>query len=525
MDAIDDLDAAGRPVWPARRLRDTATRDPDGTALRWQDRSQTWAELDGRVDAGVAALAELDVGPGDRVAIVLGNVPAFVESWFAVLRRGAVAVPAAPALAADELRHVLEDSGAVAAVVAPDVAEALAPYRGRLPALRTVVAAGASSMAADARWGQLLDAVGEDPPDGLARDEQRDAADLAALVYTSGTTGRPRGAMLTNRNLTANQDQSLAARHRLEADDTVLLVLPLFHVYGLNVGLGPAVTVGATVVLEERFDPVATAQVVAGTGVTVVLGAPPMYVAWAQHPPRDQLADVRLCASGAAALPRQAADAFLRATGLAVREGYGLTEASPSVTSAGLSDDLRPGSVGLPLPGVELRLVEDGEDAAEGDPGEVWVRGPNVFAGYWQDDAATGRALTDDGWLRTGDVGVLDADGWLHLVDRRTDLVIVSGFNVYPREVERVLRTHPAVQDAAVVGVPHPQTGETVVAHVVRADGDQELSEAELDSWCAQRLARYKCPTSIRVADELPRTVTGKVRRTDLRLGVDQRTA
>jgi long-chain acyl-CoA synthetase len=181
-----------------------------------------------------------------------------------------------------------------------------------------------------------------------------------------------------------------------------------------------------------------------------------------------------------------------------------------------MTDEVRFGSVGLPLPGVELRLVEDGRDVVRGDPGEVWVRGPNVFAGYWQDPEASRRALTEDGWLRTGDVGIRDDDGWLRLVDRHTDLIIVSGFNVYPREVERVLHAHPGVADVAVVGVPHPQTGETVVAHVVRAAAD-ELSEAELDDWCRARLARYKCPTAINVVSDLPRTVTGKVRRTHLR--------
>lgn len=504
-------DAQERSVTPAGRLRATAAARPETVAVRWQDRRITYAQLDERVDAVTAALAGLGVGAGDRVAVVLGNVPAFVEAWYGILRLGAVAVPAAPALAADELRHVLEDSGAVVAVVSPAVAEAIAPFRGALPELHTLVVAGATAASADARWSELLADAGA-PVEG-----DRGPDDLAALVYTSGTTGRPRGAMLTNGNLTANQDQSLAGRHRLEPDDAVLLVLPLFHVYGLNVGLGPAVTVGATVVLQERFDPFGTAELIAEAGVTVVLGAPPMYVAWAQHLPEGALDGVRLCASGAAALPRAAAAVFRDATGLEIREGYGLTEAAPSVTSSALTEEVRFGSVGLPLPDVELRLVEDGEDVEPGDPGEVWVRGPNVFAGYWQDEEATARALTDGGWLRTGDVGLFDDDGWLRLVDRHTDLVIVSGFNVYPREVERVLRGHPGVADCAVVGAPHPQTGETVVAHVVRS-GDAELSGEELDDWCHARLARYKCPTAINMVAELPRTVTGKVRRTELRL-------
>ncbi len=505
-DATTTLDS------PAARLRITAARRADHPALRWQDRVVTYGELDARVDAGTAVLADLGVGPGDRVVVALGNAPAFVEAWYAVLRLGAVAVPAAHVLAPDELRHIVHDSGAVVAIVAPGVAEGLATNRGVLPALRTVVSAGGDASAADGRWSDLL-AEG-----GTPVENERGLDELAALVYTSGTTGRPRGAMLTNRNLVVNQDQSLAGRHRLEEDDVVLLVLPLFHVYGLNVGLGPAVTVGCTIVLQERFDAVTTADLIADTQVSVVLGAPPMYVAWGQHPPIGKLGSVRLCASGAAPLPRAAAETFVRTTGLTIREGYGLTEASPSVTSSALHDEVRMGSVGVPLPGVEVRLVDDGEDVEVGDPGEVWVRGENVFAGYWQDDEATARSLTEDGWLRTGDVGVWDEDGWLYLVDRHTDLIIVSGFNVYPREVERVLRQHPSVADVAVIGVPHPATGESIVAFVVR-DGDAELLEDELDTFCRAGLARYKCPSSIRVVAELPRTVTGKVRRADLRLG------
>lgn len=552
--------AAVRPPTPAGRLRASARARADATALVWQDQRISYAELDARVDAGVGALRALGVGPGQRVALVLPNTPAFVESWYAVLRLGAVAVPAAPALAPDELRHVLADSGACVAVVAADRAADVSSLRPRLPQLHGVVAASGTPAAgddADHVWSALVDwhlddepagatglptsdAAGLDAPDGHddprgpddseGRDTpegcdpagpvdhgDRDEPDrLAALVYTSGTTGRPRGAMLTTRNLVANQDQSLAGRLRLEPDDVVLAVLPLFHIYGLNVVLGPALTAGCAVVLQERFDVVLTAELVADRGVTVVPGAPAMYVAWAQHPPTADFGAVRLCASGAAPLPRAAAARFTDATGVPVHNGYGLTEAGPAVCSSAQDDQVRPGSVGRPLPGVELRLVVDGRDVEPGDPGEVWVRGDNVFAGYWKDEAATAAALTEDGWLRTGDVGALDEDGWLHLLDRRTDLILVSGFNVYPREVERVLRTHPAVADVAVVGRPDPTTGETPVAHVVPADGATVVTE-DLAAHCRTQLAAYKCPTSYVVADALPTTVTGKVRRTDLR--------
>jgi long-chain acyl-CoA synthetase len=498
----------------AARLRETATGDRDRVALRWQDRSLTYGELDARVDAAAGALQHLGVEPGDRVALVLGNVPAFVEAHFGALRAGATVVPLNTGLTADELHHALSDSGATVVVGMPAVADVLLDLREAIATLEHVVVAGgdAAIEIVAPRWRDLLD---EERP---CTDVERRPDELAALVYTSGTTGRPRGAMLTRRNLAANQDQSLAGRFRIEASDTVLLVLPLFHIYALNVGLGTCVRVGATMVLVERFDPVGSLADIERCGVTIVLGAPPMYVAWLNVPgDADAMASVRLAVSGAAPLPRPVLDRFRDRFGITIEEGYGLTEAAPSVTSNSTAPEPRAGTVGMPLPGVELRLVgDDGEDVTPGDPGEVWVRGENVFQGYWNDDEASRAALTPDGWLRTGDVGVFDDDGYLRLVDRKQDLIIVSGFNVYPREVERVLYQHDAVAECAVVGVPHPYTGEAVKAFVVPREG-AEISEDDVAAFCRSLLARYKCPGSVEVVDELPHTATGKVRRGALR--------
>ncbi len=244
-----------------------------------------------------------------------------------------------------------------------------------------------------------------------------------------------------------------------------------------------------------------------------------MYIAWLNVPDADPSAmrTVRLAVSGAAPLPPQVLERFADTFGPTIEEGYGLTEAAPSVTSNSMAPAPRAGTVGMPLPGIELRLVDrQGADADPGDPGEVWVRGPNVFQGYWNDPEATAEALTGDGWLRTGDIGVLDDAGYLRLVDRRKDLIIVSGFNVYPREVERVLYQHDAIAECAVVGVPHPYTGEAVKAFVVPRDG-AEISEDDVTAFCRTLLARYKCPESVEVVDELPHTATGKVRRGELR--------
>jgi long-chain acyl-CoA synthetase len=509
--AQDEAPLAGIPD-VAARLRLTAERYPERPALVCGDETWTYGQLHERVDRATAALQELDVAPGDRVALVLGNTPTFVEAYAATLRAGAAFVPLLPGLAPDELRHALADSGARVAIVGPERAADLAALADELPDVEHLLAVDAPDTGLD-DWRDRVERAGT--PDRVARD----ADDLAALVYTSGTTGRPRGAVLTRGNLSANQTQSLAGRFEVGPDDTVLLVLPLAHIYALNVGLGACMAVGACMLLVERFDPGETLEAMADHGVTVVLGAPPMYIAWLESGLLGDvdLSSVRLAVSGAAPLPVQVLSRFEEATGIAIEEGYGLTEAAPSVTSNSMAPRSRPGSVGLPLPGIELRLVDDdGRDVEPGDPGEVWVRGPNVFQGYYGDPEATAEALTADGWLKTGDVGSRDGDGFLYLVDRLRDLIIVNGFNVYPREVERVLLTDETVSQAAVVGEPHPLTGETVVAHVVPRPG-AEVDPDALIARCRTQLARYKAPTRVVVVDRLPHTATGKLRRGMLR--------
>lgn len=496
------------------RMREVAAATPDRPALVWQDRVVTYGELNGRVDAAAVSLQELGLGVGSVVAIQLGNVPAFVEAYHAILRIGAVAVPLSTALAPDEIAHALADSGAVLFIVSSAIVHSMVDVALELD-VPVVVAGTDAPVHGTTAWSTLLDAEGFPTAPAVGND------DLAALVYTSGTTGRPRGAMLTRGNLRANQDQSLTGRFRVTTDDVVLLVLPLSHIYSLNVGLGACLRVGATVVLQERFDPITTLDVITRRGVTILLGAPPMYVAWTTMPslPEHAFASVRHAISGAAPLAVAVLEAFRDRTGLTIEEGYGLTEASPSVASNTMAPEPRPGTVGVALSGIELRVVEiEGgdrpSDVTIGDPGEVWVRGPNVFKGYHNDPEATAATLTSDGWLRTGDIGIMDADGYLRLVDRNQDLVIVSGFNVYPREVERVLNMHDEVVQSAVIGVPHPYTGEAVKAFVV-ADGD--VTEDDLATFCTSHLARYKCPEVYEFVTALPHTASGKLRRIELR--------
>lgn len=476
-------------------------------ALVSRDRTTTYGELRQQVAALRTGLAGLGVEPGDRVALLVPNTWFFVVSYLAALGAGAVVVPLNPAGAPAETERELAETGARVVIAGPAAREALAGVAvERLLAPEGAGIDGAEPLEA------LFAAGAEGPPVPVV---ERDPADLAVLMFTAGTSGPPRAAMLTHGNLLANIEQCERIEDRaVRPDDVLLGVLPLFHIFGLNVVLGQALHAGASVVLLERFDPVESLEAIRRHRVTLVAGAPPMYVAWATMPgaDRDAMRSVRFAASGAARLPEEVAAAFTERFGVPVWEGYGLTEAGPVVTTS-VGQAPRPGSVGVPVPGVEVRLVDDdGEDVEAGDPGEIWVRGPNVFVGYWQDPEATARVLTPDGWLRTGDVAVADADGWLHLVDRRTDIVIVSGFNVYPAEVEEVLLAHPRIADAAVVGEPDPYTGEAVKAFVVPEAGTH-LDEDEVIAHCASRLARYKCPTRVVFVDALPRNAAGKTLR------------
>ncbi len=345
--------------------------------------------------------------------------------------------------------------------------------------------------------------------------------DLAALMFTAGTAGAPRAAMLTHGNLLANLDQ--VQRHpgrALQASDRALGVLPLCHIFGLNAVLGGALYVGASVLLLDRFDAAGTLELIAEHHVTILVGAPHLFAALAAAPgggDDDALATVRFAFSGAAPLSPEIAHAWQKRFGLPLRQGYGLTEAAPVVTTAVMDEPARPSSIGIPLPGVEVRLIDDeGDDALAGDPGEIWVRGPNVFPGYWQDPDATAAALSADGWLRTGDIAVVGDDGELAIVDRAKDLIIVSGFNVYPAEVEDVIAEHPGVAEVAVIGDPDASKGEVVHAFVVPRQGESPTA-ADLIGWCRVRLARYKCPSEITIVPSLPHGVAGKLLRRSLR--------
>ena len=477
----------------------------------------------GRLRAEIAAVRAVLVGlgleAGDRVAILCGTNTRFVQAWYGVVGAGMVAVPLNPQAPAAELQRELSVVNARAVIAGPAGVAALETLDfSEVPSLEhSLVPTGSVLQGAidlDAALAATTDAAfnQESVPIADRGDEQ-----LATLLFTSGTAGSPKAAMLTHKNLVSNIRQVLARPEQVaRPDDVTVCVVPLFHVLGLNSILNLSLWVGATVVLVERFDPVSMLELLVEERVSTLAGPPTMWSAltYLEGVEEGAFSQIRLAVSGAAAIPDRVVTEAQSRFGLRIYEGYGLTEASPTVTLA-TGTDAPIGSIGRPIPGVEVRLVDNGDDVYVGDPGEVLVRGPNVFRGYLGDPVATARVIDEAGWLHTGDIAVVDDDGYLYLVDRAKDLVIVSGFNVFPAEVERVLVTHPAVREAGVVGIPHPYSGETVKAFVVAEDGHM-AEEDDLVAWCAKELARYKCPTKIDFVDEIPRGMGGKVLRREL---------
>jgi long-chain acyl-CoA synthetase len=484
----------------------------DAPALVSRGRTTDFGTLREQVAAVRGGLVGLGLEPGERLAILAGNNWYFVVSYLAGLGAGLVVVPLNPTDPSSVVARELAAVEAAAAVVGPAARDAFSAIdRAALPALRHVVTTG-SPVDGGIELGDLL---GSDPAPVVDRAPE----DLAVLMFTSGTAGSPRAAMLTHANLYANIRQSEAATPELQPSaDVGFGVLPLFHIFGLNVVLGLSLHLGSCIVLIERFDPLSALETIPKYGITTISGPPTMWAAFAGVPgvASDLFSGVRLAMSGAAKLPVEVGQAMEARFGVRLNEGYGLTEASPVVCApSGL--DVPPGSVGIPVPGVEVRLVDpDGNDVLVGDAGELLVRGPNVFAGYWRDPEATSRVLTEDGWLRTGDIAVVDDEGFIYLVDRAKDLIIVSGFNVFPAEVEEVLLEHPAVEACAVVGVPHPYTGEAVKAFVQSRPG-VSVEEDDVIAFCGERLARYKCPNKVAFVEEIPRGLGGKILRRALR--------
>lgn len=476
-----------------------AARTPGSAALVAADHTTTWAELEHLVRAFAGGLRARRVRRGDRVAMLVGNSPDFAVAYFGILRAGCVCVPINTGYTAFEVAYQVQQSGAELLICDAGTYDTAVAAAGTTP----VVMIGSDA------WRTLL--VGSTPPP----EDAGGGEDLAVLMFTSGTSGRPKGAMLSHRALLANLDQLAALDDPapMLPEDIVLVSLPLFHSYALNGALGMVARTGATAVIPGRFDPAAALTMVGTHEVSVVISAPPVYQTWVSEPGiRAALAGVRLLISGAAPLTPAVYGAFEATTGLPVWEGYGMTEAAPVITSTLVTGRPKSGSVGQALPGIELRLHDEtGQPVAEDDPGEIVIRGDNLFSGYWPDGTDGPDA---EGWWATSDIAIIDSEGDVRLVDRRSDLIIVNGFNVYPREVEEILSELDGISEVAVMGVPDEVSGNVIKAVVVASD---DLDSAAVISYARSRIARFKCPSNIEFVDSLPHSGSGKISKGALR--------
>jgi long-chain acyl-CoA synthetase len=493
----------------ARAVERAARHFPRHPAILFEDREWSYGELDRAASRTAHGLRARGIGPGDRVVLFLPNIPAFAVAYLAVLKLGAIAVSANVMLTTEELAVLLEDSGARAVFTVAAVWPRLAPLAGAgLRRGDVVICEG------EVDGVPTLAALGAGHPEACPARDMEPAAP-AAILYTSGTTGRQKGATLSHGNVVSNV---LAVQRymRMGPADRVLVTLPLFHVAAQNVLMNGAFSGVATLVLHRRFDAERCAETIEAHRVTIVTGVPTVYIALLNAGVRPSaLASVRFYKSAAATMPAEIARRWRDTYGQAILEGYGLTETSPAATF-NHEYEYRAGSVGTPVEMVDTRVVdEDDRDVPAGAWGEVVVRGPNVMLGYWNRPAET-RAAMRGGWFHTGDVGYLDPDGYLYLVDRMKDMINAAGLKIWPREVEEVLYRHPAVRECAVVGMPDALRGESTTAFVVLRQG-AAAAPTDLDAHCRAHLATYKVPRTYRVVDDLPKSPSGKILKRALR--------
>jgi long-chain acyl-CoA synthetase len=487
----------------ARLGEDSVQTWGEYVSLAFEGREWTNVEQQHAANRFAHALRRLGLGPGDRAVVLLPNCPEVLQAYAAILKAGGVIVPVVFLLGAVEVRHILADSEATLVVTAPEFLDKVEGFAGTV----VLIGGGAGGLA----WDELL--AGE--PDAFPTVE-RDDDDLAVILYTAGTTGRPKGVALSHANLASNA-RAAASLYELDRTAWGLMVLPLSHSYGLTV-MNAGSILGTRGVLLRWFNPEGVLDAIQRYRVESMSGVPTMFVYLLHYPDagRFDTSSMRLWGSGAAPLPAEIVEPFERKFGGRILEGYGLTEASPVVSAHRFSGVRKLGSVGQALPGVEVAILDDADRALPpGEIGEVGVRGPNVMQGYYRLPEETAQALRN-GWLHTGDMGRLDADGYLFIVERKKDLIIRGGFNIYPREVEEVLYAHPAVAEAAVVGMRDPLMGEEVLAFVALKAGATAEAEA-LIGFCQERLAKYKCPKQVRFVDALPKSPIGKILRKELR--------
>ena len=498
-------------------LTETAAEHGDRPALKLDDVVVPYAMLDEGSARVAAMLRDKGVESGDRVGIMLPNVPYFGVIYYGILRAGGVAVPMNPLLKGREVKFYVEDPGTKLLFAWGDFEEAAGQGAEEGGAELILVKPG--------EFEGLLKGVAEP----VAEVCDRDGSDTAVILYTSGTTGTPKGAELTHDNLRKNAEVA-SGLFEYSGDDTIFGGLPLFHSFGQTCALNCGVRVGATITLLPRFEPAKALEIIQRDKVTVMLGVPTMYAAMLNEPTADQYdtSTLKLCGSGGAAMPVEVMRAFEERFSAKILEGYGLSETSPVASFNHPDKERKPGSIGTPIEGVEMKLVDDEGNDVEGTGddavGEIAIKGHNVMKGYWNREDATQEVLDDDGWFRTGDMGKIDEDGYFFIVDRKKEMIIRGGYNVYPREIEEVLYEHPAVAEAAVVGVPDDKMGEEVGAAVVLKQG-KEVDADELRAFVKEQVANYKYPRKIWFPDELPKGPTGKILKREVEIPEEAKTA
>jgi long-chain acyl-CoA synthetase len=483
----------------AQLLSETASRHGQRPALKLDDMVVTYGELNDGAARVAGLLKERGLQPGDPVGIMLPNVPYFGLVYYGVLRAGGVVVPMNVLLKPREVHFYLSDPGAKHIFAWHEVASAAEEGAREAGAETIIVKPG--------EFEQLLANAPRAP-----EDVERAADDTAVILYTSGTTGTPKGAELTHSNMTENCRYGGTELVRVGEQDMILGALPLFHSFGQTCCMNNAVRAGACLTMIPRFDPAKALEIIQRDEVTLFEGVPTMYHAMLHHPEREQydVSSLRTCVSGGSAMPVEVMRGFEEALGCVVFEGYGLSETSPVASFNHLDREHKPGSIGTPIHGVEMKVVDDQDnELPPGEVGEIVIRGHNVMKGYWNRPEATAEVMKN-GWLHTGDMARVDEDGYFFIVDRKKDLIIRGGYNVYPREIEEVLYEHPAVLEGAVVGVPDQKMGEEVAAAVVLRPGADATAD-DIRNFVKERVAAYKYPRHIWFLDELPKGPTGKI--------------
>ena len=503
----------------ATLLHESTKVHPQKPAIHVGDVTLSYGMLDGMCRRFASALRGLGVKPGQHVALLLPNVPQFTIAYFGCHYAGNPVVPLNVLLTGDEIAYHLEDSDAVALVAWDGFLEHAQGGFARVDGCKHLIVARAdrADLSAPAGGHNLAALIGGAAPIPDVTVTSPD--DTAVILYTSGTTGKAKGAELSHFNLFFNAQWF--AQHPAPvplAESTVMVVLPLFHSFGQTVMQNATLLAGGTLVLMPRFEPLGAAQLIARHQVNVFAGVPTMYFALLHHPEVTpaMLASLGQCLSGGAAMPVEVMSAFDARFGTDILEGYGLSETSP-VASFNPRGAKKAGSIGRPIWGVEFRLVDAANNVVTdpGEPGEICIKGHNVMKGYYKRPEATAEAITD-GWFRSGDVGTRDGDGYYYIVDRKKDMIIRGGFNVYPREIEEVLYGHPAVAEAAVIGVPHPSHGEEVKA-VIACKPGHTVTPDDIIAYCKEKLAAYKYPRTVEIVAALPKGPTGKILKRELR--------